>query len=163
MRGEDIYNHIKDFDRTSKIVYLKRLTSEERKEYENYKNARYQAQHREKIGKEAHNENQKNLMKKIRAQDPEYNRKINIEHNRLYREKQRQIKASSTIANNIKIHLSKKKMNVLKEQKAETLKDKIIKYKKKIGRPRLTEEEKQKNKERREQLRGLYRKFKASQ
>lgn len=102
---------------------------------------------------EKYNEYQKQLMREKRAADPEGNKARNAENNRAYRarikakkeaekQKEQEQKAVSTIRNNIKIHLAKKELTKLKEAKEQqTLKEKIIEYKKKVGRPKRTPEQ----------------------
>ena len=76
------------------------LTDEERKEYLRKKNADYQAKHRERLGKEKYNEEQREIMKKVRnGDDKEHYKELNRKHNIDYYAKKR---ATKKIGNVVK-------------------------------------------------------------
>ena len=76
------------------------LTDEERKEYLRKKNADYQAKHRERLGKEKYNEEQREIMKKVRnGDDKEHYKELNRKHNKDYYAKKR---ATKKIGNVVK-------------------------------------------------------------
>jgi len=76
------------------------MTDEERKEYNRAKNAEYQAKHRERLGKDKYNEEQKEVMKKVRNGDnAEHYKELNRKHNKDYYDKKR---ASKKIGNVVK-------------------------------------------------------------
>ncbi len=103
-KGEDIYQEVQDqVTRQDQLLLIGRLTPIQRKEYKNYLAKLRQAKYR-KANVESANEKSKIAMKKLRDNDPEKYKKMNIEHNKIYREKQRldiQKKETNTIVKDI--------------------------------------------------------------
>ena len=69
--GESIYNQVQDFDKNSKIIFLKNLPTETRKLYEKFLTAQRQRRYKENAdNKEKANEAAKLGMKKLRETRP---------------------------------------------------------------------------------------------
>ena len=88
-KGEDIYQEVQEqITRQDQLLLIGRLTAQQKKEYKNYLAKLRQAKYR-KANVDSANEKSKIAMKKLRDNDPEKYKKMNIEHNKIYREKQR--------------------------------------------------------------------------
>lgn len=88
MKAEDIYNIVNDYDITTKKVYFKRLTEEERESYNKFMSNMRLKKSRDK-NRENYNNQQKKAMIKRRNEDPEKNKELNRIHNKTYRAKKK--------------------------------------------------------------------------
>jgi hypothetical protein len=87
----EIYNKIKDYTVANKKKYLATVTAFEKEQYKKYVNKLNQAKFREN-NKEKSNEVAAVRMRELRKQNPDKYRKMNIEHNKQYRTKNKQIR-----------------------------------------------------------------------
>jgi len=149
MNGKDIYEHIKDMDKTAKTIYLKKLTEEGRKLYKNFMNAKSQAEHRQKFTKEKHEEDKATrakMMRELRAKEVDKYKLKNKEHNKAYYAKQKREEAIINVTDILNNDIIDK-VPELKIVNGELVK--------KRGRKQLTAEQKKKTAERRKELRAM--------
>lgn len=120
----DIYNKVKDMGRGDKIAYLKTLTADQKKAYDNYMNYQRVLKNRNKDRK-AYNEYMKPIKDKARKANPQLYRLQNNKDVANYRARKTltQDEASKVISANLKNYIEK--LKAIKEKNEETVSKKM--------------------------------------